>query len=31
MLGEEDVEVRKKSREVVMEIIELTNNANIVL
>jgi hypothetical protein len=31
MLGEEDVEVRKKSKEVVMEIIELTNNANIVL
>lgn len=31
MLGEEDLEIRKKATEMMMEIIDKTNNANIVL
>jgi hypothetical protein len=31
MCGEEDAEVRKSAKELMIEIIDLTNNANIVL
>lgn len=31
MLGEEDAEIRKKAKDLMMEIIDTTNNANIIL
>lgn len=31
MLGEEDIQMRKKSKDMLIEVIDATNNANIVL